>query len=148
MKKLLIAAASVLISTMAIAKSSSNGTELGARFSGETLGLGVGLDMAFAASKGNRIHADLGVAGGGIYGNCLYDWIFPIPELPALVFYPGVGGGAWIGDGFNLSLVGEAGLEYRFDFPMTLGIDVRPRFDLIDNHGFHGGASLVVRYRL
>lgn len=148
MKKLVILAAGLLIGTASFAKKTANGTELGARFSGETYGLGLGLDMAFASGSANRIHADLGVAGGGIYGNCLYDWLFPIPELPALVFYPGVGGGAWIGDGVNASVVGEAGLEFRFDFPMTLGIDVRPRFDLLNDPGFRGGASLVVRYRL
>ncbi len=148
MKKLLTVVACLVIGTSAFAKKTGNGTELGVRFLSDNYSQGIGFDMAFASGSSNRFHPDVEIIGGGLAGNFLYDWLLPIPELPALVFYPGVGGGMWFGERFNASLVGEAGLEYRFDFPMTLGLDVRPRYDIIENQGFAAGVGVVVRYRL
>lgn len=148
MKKLLIVVASLVIGTSAFAKKTGNGTELGGRFIVDQYAQGIGFDMAFAAAKKNRVHADIDLIGNGVAGNCLFEWLIPIPELPELVFYPGIGGGMWVGEGFNTSVVGEVGAEYRFDFPMTLGFDFRPRFDIIDNPGPKAGVGFVIRYRL
>ena len=148
MKKLLTVVACLVIGTAAFAKKTTNGTELGVRFIGGYYSSGIGMDMAFAAGNAGRIHADVDFIGGGLAANCLYNWLFPIPELPALVFYPGVGGGMWMGEGFNASVVGAAGLEYGFDFPMTLGLEFRPRFDILTNQDFHSEMGLMVRYRL
>lgn len=145
MKKLFIAASAILLSLSAFSQKS--GTEVGIRLFGGDLA-GVGADASFPMSRTNRLHCDAGVIGGGISGNVLYDWLFPIPELPELVFYPGVGGGTWIGDdAFNLAIVGEAGLEYRFDFPLTIGIDARPRINFIEGNTFAGEGALIARYR-
>lgn len=145
MKKLIALFAGLLFSSATLF---GQGTEMGVRFYGGDYDLGAALDMAFPTSRTNRIHCDVGIGGNGVVGNVLYDWLFPIPELPELVFYPGVGGGFYVGEyGFNAALVGELGLEYGFDFPLTIGFDIRPRFDFIENAGIHGQGALVARYR-
>lgn len=146
MKKGLLFITAVLLSVASFGQGSA--TEMGLRLGGDGNG-GLGaLDVVFPVSRENRVHIDVGVAGPGIAGNCLYDWLFPIKELPELVFYPGIGGGLWVGDGDpNIAVVCELGLEYGFDFPLTVGIDARPRIDLLNDVSPNGGIALIARYR-
>ena len=70
----------------------------------------------------------------------------PLGDTP-LKWYAGVGPYAVFGDPFTLGVVGEVGLEYRFDAPISVSADWRPAFSIIENTDFHaGGFGLNVRY--
>ncbi len=60
-----------------------------------------------------------------------------------------VGPGASVGvieDHFNLAIDGMIGLEYKFDIPLALGIDLNPRWYFLESQGFGWSAALSVRY--
>jgi hypothetical protein len=148
MKKLAIYVFSIFLSFAAY--SQKNHVEIGARAVAEVTGPGQGIsfDAVFPISRTNRLHLDAGIIGGGFASNLLVEWTFPIPDLRSLVFYPGVGGGIWTnGPDFNIALVGVGGIEYRFDFPLTIGFEARPRFDFIMYPGVAANVNLIARYR-
>lgn len=108
--------------------------EIGARF-GETLGNNVAIDGIMSVGKYSRIHADVSF-GNGIGVEALYDFLYkPVPDTP-LNWYMGVGPAVLLGDTFVLGGAGEIGLEYRFDFPMVIGLDWRPTLVLVENTDF------------
>ena len=53
-----------------------------------------------------------------------------------LKFYPGVGPEVWFGNSFDFSIAGDFGVEYAFEFPLTIGFDWRPGFMLTDGFDF------------
>ena len=65
---------------------------------------------------------------------------------------PGVAVGLGLGEAsyFSLAVAGMVGLEYTFNFPLQLSLDVRPQIGLgFGGHGLHWGLmpALGVRYR-
>ena len=68
-------------------------------------------------------------------------------------FYAGPGAAVGFGFGdanyFTLAVAGMVGLEYTFDFPLQLSLDVRPQIGFGFGHGLHWGVmpALGVRYR-
>jgi hypothetical protein len=122
----------------------SQGFELGLRF-GDTQGGNAAID-AMIPIWGSRVHADATFWDKGVILAALYDWKFPIGQ--GFVFYPGVGASLATGGELNLAAVGEAGVEYAFDIPLTVGLDWRPAIGIINSNGFlAGGFGLNVRYR-
>ncbi|MDD2964744.1 MAG: hypothetical protein PHQ65_03990 [Bacteroidales bacterium] len=122
----------------------SNGYELGIRL-GDTHGSSASID-AMIPFGGSRIHADASFWDNGVTLAALYNWQFPIGNN--FWFYPGAGGVINTFGEFNLGVAGEVGAEYKFDIPLTIGIDWRPVIGLINSNGFHGdGFGLNVRYR-
>lgn len=140
MKKLLmIIAAFMLLTTAASAQ------ELGLRF-GDATGGNVAIDGVFGLGSWSRVHGDVSF-GDGVGIDLLWDFIYKPLSGEAFNWYAGVGPFAWIGDPFQLGVVGELGLEYRFKFPLSLSVDWRPSFRIIDNTDFSaGGFGLNVRY--
>jgi len=105
------------------------------------------VDVLFSTNKYSRIHTDVSFNNGlGI--DLLWDFLFRPLEEEALYWYAGVGPYTFIGDPFQLGVVGEIGLEYRFTgVPIALGIDWRPQFRIIDNTNFSvDGFGLNVRW--
>jgi hypothetical protein len=119
--------------------------ELGARF-GDVSGGDVAVDAVFSLGKFTRTHADVSF-GNDLGIDLLFDFQYrPLGE-EALNWYAGVGPYAVFSDPFTLGAVGEVGLEYRFDFPMSVSADWRPYFRIIDDTDFDaGGFGLNVRY--
>lgn len=117
--------------------------EAGVRF-----GDGFALDATVPLSMEPRLHAaayfgnDFGV---GAY----FNWMFALDQAPeGLKFYPGVGPEVYFGNDFAVAVAGDFGAEYSFEFPLTVGIDWRPRVQFSDNTGFYGGNwGLIARYR-
>ncbi len=126
-------------------KAQKNGYELGVRF-GDTYGSSLVIDGMIPIGSG-RIHADLSFWDDGLTLAGLYNWQFPVVE--SLYFYPGVGATlSTAGSEVGIGAVGEVGLEYKFKFPLSIGLDWRPVIGLVNYSGFHAdGLGLNVRYR-
>ena len=109
--------------------------EVGIRF-GDIVGNNVAVDGVFDF-KGKRIHADVSF-GDGVGIEALYDFMVKPLEGEAFYYYVGAGAFTWLGDPFALGVLGELGLEYRFNnVPIALGLDWRPSFRIINDTKFH-----------
>jgi hypothetical protein len=139
MKKLTLIAAFMMITTIASAQ------EVGVRW-GDVTGGDVAVDAVFSLGKFSRVHGDISF-GNGVGVDLLWNFIYRPLGGEALNWYAGVGPYAVFDDPFTLGIVGELGLEYRFNFPISVSADWRPSFRIIDNTDFHaGGFGLNVRY--
>ena len=149
MKKIILAAAMVLGFAVA---ASAQPRAIGAR-------LGYGFDLSYQHTVGeNFIEADLGLASFALLNvAATYNFVVAKPAWTAQgewgVY---VGPGAALAAGNKTFCVGAAcqvGLEYTFDFPLQLSIDVRPQLGFISAAGVQtlglwGWApQLGVRYR-
>ena len=140
MKILLIVMAILMLSASLAAAQ-----ELGARW-GDVSGGDVAIDAVFSMGKFTRTHADVSF-GNDLGIDLLFDFIYKPLGEEALNWYAGVGPYAVFGDPFIFGVVGEVGLEYRFEFPISVSADWRPAFEIVDNTDFHtGGFGLNVRY--
>lgn len=108
--------------------------EIGGRFGDD-----FALDMTIPLSKAPRLHGavyfDHNIALGAYF-----DWLFALEGGPTgLKFYPGVGPELYFYDGLDIAAAGDFGVEYSFDFPLTIALDWRPNIMLSDNMRFHSG---------
>jgi hypothetical protein len=131
MKKVLIALA-LIAGTISF----TNAQELGVRFGNISAG-NVAIDGMFSTGEFNRIHADVSFGGGGVGIDALWDFLYRPLGGEAFYWYAGAGVFTFIGDRFDLGIIGEIGLEYRFNtVPIALGLDWRPYFKIIDDTSF------------
>ena len=153
MKKIILVAALVLgfavaasAQPRAIGVRIGNGGEisyqhqLGRNFLEVDGGLGLGFDGTF----------NVGATG-------IYNFMIAQPQWTSQGewgFYagPGVAVGLGLGEAsyFSLAVAGMVGLEYTFNFPLQLSLDVRPQIGLgFGGHGLHWGLmpALGVRYK-
>ena len=130
MKKIL------LIALFAICFAGANAQEVGIRF-GNFSGNNVAIDGIFSLGEFSRIHADVSF-GDGVAIDALYDFVYlPLGKAEGFNWYAGVGGSTFLGDPFQLGVLGEAGIEYHFaNVPIALGADWRPHLQIIDNTSF------------
>ena len=65
-----------------------------------------------------------------------------------LKFHPGVGPEFYFYDGLDLAVAGNFGVEYSFDFPLTIGFDWRPSFMITNEFNYYGGNwGIIARFR-
>ena len=141
MKKLFILFAVLMFITTAASAQS----ELGIR-GGDVSGGNVAIDGIISIGSWSRVHADLSF-GNGVGIDLIWDFIYKPLGGEAFHWYAGVGPYAVIDDPFTLGVAGELGLQYNFQFPMSLSIDWRPTFRIIENTNFSaGGFGLNIRY--
>ena len=78
-----------------------------------------------------------------------FDWMFALSDGPTgLKFYPGVGPEFFFQDRFDFAVAGNFGVEYAFEFPMTIGFDWRPGFRLTNGSKWKSDNwGIIVRYR-
>ena len=79
-----------------------------------------------------------------------FDWMFALDGGPrGLKFFPGVGPEFMFGnDRFDFNIAGDFGVEYSFDFPMTIGFDWRPHFATTNDFNFYAGNwGFIARFR-
>lgn len=78
-----------------------------------------------------------------------FDWMFKLNDGPSgLKFFPGVGPEFFFEGDFDFAVAGNFGVEYAFDFPLTIGFDWRPAIFLTNSNGFYGGNwGLSARFR-
>lgn len=128
MRKIIIAAA--LVFGFAVA-ASAQPKAIGARF-----GYGVDLSYQHNVNSANFIEADLGLANfAHLNVAATYNFMIAQPEWTSQGewgFYAGPGVALGAGSGiFNVGIAGQVGLEYTFDFPLQLSIDLRPQLGLL-----------------
>lgn len=128
MKKIIVAAALALCFTFA---ASAQPKALGVRF-------GYGVDLSYQHNLGdaNFIEADLGLGEFAFFNLAgTYNFMIAQPDWTAQGewgFYAGPGVALGAGKGiFNVGIAGQVGLEYTFDFPLQLSIDIRPQIGLV-----------------
>ncbi|MDW7694073.1 hypothetical protein R9C00_04905 [Flammeovirgaceae bacterium SG7u.111] len=99
--------------------------------------------------KAPRLHAAL-YLDNDIAAGVYFDWMFILNKGPkGLKFYPGVGPELYFYDGVDLAVAGDFGVEYSFDFPLTVGVDWRPNFMLTDNMNYSSGNwGILARFRI
>ncbi len=147
MKKILLVAALVLgFAAAAVAQPRALG-----------LRLGYGAELSYQHSFGqNFIEADLGLNTFNAL-NAAATYNFSIAQFGGgFNFYAGPGVALGLGFGeasfFNVGVAGQVGLEYIFNFPLQLSIDLRPQIGLgIVNKGVGLGfwgwyPNLGIRY--
>ncbi len=131
-----------LVVSQTNSKAQTEGLELGLRFANANA---IAIDFAMPLSS-NRLHANANFYSGGFGVNALYDWQFAFAD--GFVFYPGLGASVAIANSnFGLALGGEVGVEYQFDFPLTLGVDYQPMFAITNGGGYADSWGLNARWR-
>lgn len=120
---------------------------------------GYGIDLSYQHSMGaNFLEADLGLESfAALNLAATYNFMIAQPAWTAQGewgFY--VGPGAALGVAKDVFMIGAAcqvGLEYTFDFPLQLSIDVRPQLGLVTAGGANAFGlwgwypHLGIRYR-
>lgn len=155
MKKIFIALAIILgTATMASAQMKSAGLRFGA----------TGFDLVYQHNMGadRFAEADLGLDFGynvngnvGVKATAIYNFVWARPAWTqqgtwALYAGPGLSLGfvddlvpyeisdaikGYYDNGFMFALTGQVGIEYNFDFPLQISLDIRPYFGMHINDG-------------
>ena len=141
MKKLVFVFAFFLIISGSV--NAQSNWEAGVRF-----GSDFALDMTMPLGNAVRFHPtvyfDSSVAIGAYF-----DWMFALSGGPTgLKFYPGVGPEFFFHNDFDVAVAGNFGMEYSFDFPLTIGFDWRPHFMLSNSMKFSSSNwGFIARFR-
>lgn len=125
---------------------------------GDNDGLGAEISYQRAIGNNNRIEADLGWRSSKDIGAFklvgLYHWIWSLDGN--FNWYAGAGGGVvtWSHDdsdsnGTSLFAAGNIGIEYNFDIPLLLSLDIRPElgFDREYSDEIDLDIALGIRYQ-
>ncbi len=142
MKKILIV---VVMALFAINASAQSPFE---KAIGLRLGSGVGVDYKQFISDRNALEfiGSFGLTDPTyITVTGLYEWEWNLTDDLYWFVGPGATLGAYSSN-FNVALNGIVGLEYKFDIPLTLGIDASPAWYFLNSAGFGWSAALTVRY--
>lgn len=161
MKKLILSA--VMLVGLAFASNAQEISKnaLGLRL-GDNDGFGGELSYQRALGSNNRLEVDLGWRNNDDYDSFklvgLYQWVWNIDG--GFNWYAGVGGGvgsySYEGkkgrdeDGTFFLAAGNLGIEYNFDIPLMLSLDIRPELyfgDDFRDDNFGPDIALGIRYQ-
>ncbi len=136
---------------------------LGLRF-GSNSGLGTEISYQRNLESNNRLELGLGwknrhdVNAFKITG--IYQWMWSIDKGFNWYAGPGAAIGTWnysrkhgnnrySDNGTFVLLTGDVGIEYNFDIPLQISLDLRPEIYLNDSYrdGLHFDLGLALRYR-
>ena len=131
-----------LLSQPAELKAQAN-WEVGFRFNDR----GGQIDMTIPLAASPRLHPAMYFNRFGI--GTYFDWMFALSGGPSgLKFYPGVGPEFFFEGSFDFHIAGDFGVEYSFDFPLTIGFDWRPGFEVTEGFDFkYGNRGILARFR-
>ncbi|MDN3203900.1 outer membrane insertion C- signal [Algoriphagus sediminis] len=126
----------------------SQAQEVGIRF-GNMNNNNVAVDGILALGEFSRIHANVSFGGGGVGIDAIWHPLFRPVGNSDFMWYAGFGPSLFLGDPFVLGAAGEVGIEYPIrDVPITIGVDYRPVFVIVENTSFNGnGFGLNIRWR-
>ncbi|MHC5309273.1 hypothetical protein ACYSNM_04235 [Myroides sp. LJL116] len=150
------------ISGSALAQKSAKNA-IGLRF-GSNSGLGTEISYQRNLHANNRLELGFGwkdrhdVNAFKLTG--IYQWVWNIDKGFKWYAGPGAAVGTWnyskshggkrySDNGTFVLLTGDVGIEYNFDFPLQIALDLRPEIYLNDSYrdGLHFDLGLAVRYR-
>jgi hypothetical protein len=143
MKKLKVMLVIVASGMFCVNSFAQSNWEIGARF-----GEDVSIDMTIPLAKVPRLHTAVYFDRFGIGG--YFDWMFALSDGPqGLKFYTGVGPEFFFENDFDFHAAGDFGVEYSFDFPLTIGLDWRPGFKVTESFKFKSNNwGFTARFRL
>ena len=161
MKKIIITLAIVVGMTFTAQAQKVSKNALGLRL-GDNDGFGGELSYQRKLASNNRLELDLGFRNSNNVDSfklaALYQWIWNIEG--GFNWYAGVGGGlgSWKYDfkgandsGTFVFVAGDLGIEYNFDVPIQLSLDIRPELyfnsDAYRKNNFGPDIALSIRYR-
>lgn len=126
----------------------SQAQEVGIRF-GNVNGNNVAVDGVFALGEFSRVHADVSFGNDGVGIDALWNPVYDNISTSDFKWYAGFGPSLFLADNFKFGVAGEIGAEYPFaDVPITIGLDWRPYFILVEDTSFDaGGFGLNIRWR-
>jgi len=131
---------------------------------GDSRGLGAEISYQRAILENNRLEIDFGWRNGKDYDGVklvgLFQWVKLLEGNFNWYFGAGAGLGSYRfdvhGNGNNdinesfVFAAGDIGVEYKFDIPLLLSIDIRPELgfgdDLYDNNDLDFDVAFSVRY--
>ena len=136
-----------LIAGLMIFASVASAQEIGLRW-GDVTGGQVAIDGVFSMGQFSRTHADISFGNSNVGIDLIWDFIYRPLKGEAFRWYAGAGAFTAFGDNFILGVVGELGLEYKFNgVPISISGDWRPSLQIIDNTNFSAtGFGINVRY--
>ena len=154
MKKLFLAAIMICFSSLAIAQEISKNT-IGIRL-GDSDGFGTEVSYQRALGQNNRLEAGLGWRNSKDYDafklSGIYQWVWSIDNN--FNWYAGAGGGlaSWKHDsadidGTGIFVAGDVGIEYNFDFPLLISLDIRPELGFNDDYNDDLDMDLAIGVR-
>jgi len=164
MRKLLLSIGLVgLMTTSAFAQDGVKNA-IGLRFGGNS-GLGTEISYQRDLTRNNRLELNLGFRNNNDYDTFkvtgLYEWVWNIEGN--FNWYAGAGaavgnykynyydykGRKYKDNGTFGLLTGTVGVEYNFDIPLQIALDVRPELYLNDSYrnGLYLDLGVAVRYR-
>lgn len=165
MKKLILSATLLFAVVFGIQAQNISKNALGLRL-GDNDGFGGELSYQRKLSGNNRLELDLGFRNSTYYDAfklaAVYQWTWKIDN--GFYWYAGVGGGVgswknnYYKDGYKtydsgaiLFVAGDLGIEYNFDVPIQLALDIRPELyfnsDNYRKDNFGPDLALSIRYR-
>lgn len=123
---------------------------------GDNDGLGGEISYQRFLNDNNRLEFDLGFRNSNdvdafkLVG--LYQWVRPLDGNFNWYVGAGAGVGSYdspVADGSFALIAGNAGIEYNFDFPLLLSLDVRPELGLDDAYSdnLDFDIALGIRYQ-
>ena len=159
MKKLILLFAVFATFTFAASAQEIADNAIGLRL-GDDDGFGAEISYQRALGDNNRLELDLGIRSGNNYDGFkltgLYQWVWHLDG--SFNWYAGAGGGVGSysvdvpgGEDFDdtfLFVAGDVGIEYNFDIPLQLSLDIRPELgfgDFRDDVGID--LALGIRYQ-
>ena len=158
MKKIFLTLA-LVVSMVSAIKVQADNKAIGLRLGG---GFGGGAEISYQQplDKSNRLEVDLGLNSWGFGLNGIYQWVWDLSDLgDGFNWYAGVGAGIGTYNfnygndihanrDFSIGVLGQVGLEYKFEIPLTLSLDYRPGIYFVPSfNGTYDGICLGARYR-
>jgi hypothetical protein len=141
-KKFLPLIISLLFLTAGTQLKAQSNWEAGVRF-----GDNFAADLTIPLAAAPRLHTAVYFDRFGIGG--YFDWMFALSGGPkGLKFYPGFGPEFFFENRFDFNIAGDFGMEYSFDFPLTIGFDWRPGFRVTNDFNWRSSNwGFMARFR-
>ena len=109
----------------------------------------IAIDGIFITTDFTRIHADISFANG-VGVDALWDFIYQPIKGEALHWYVGAGPYAFLGEPFEIGIMGDLGWSYQFNNnAMVIAMDWRPAVQILSIAELNfKGIGLNLRYLL
>ena len=155
MKKLITTSVVALLISFGLQAQDISKNALGLRL-GDNDGFGGEISYQHYLKENNRLEFDLGWRNSRNVDAfklvALYQWVMPIENN--FNWYVGAGGGigsfdSGVNDGTFALVAGDIGIEYNFNIPLQLSLDMRPEFGFNDRYSddLDLDIALGIRYR-